>query len=81
MVVIFINCLGKRPISILVYDLVTAWELAPLFLIHVVQHIGMPESIMSDKGPQFVLDFWDKFCSCIGMKLKLSIANHLQTDS
>jgi transposase InsO family protein len=81
MVVIFVDCLGKRLISILVQDTVTVQELALLFLTYVVRHVGLPESIVSDRGPQFVSNFWNKFCSHIGIKLKLSTANYPQTDS
>jgi transposase InsO family protein/predicted aspartyl protease len=80
MVAIFVDRLGKRPVTIPVRDTITARELAPLFLTHVVRHVGVPESIVSDRGPQFVSDFWDEFCTRIGTKLKLSTANHPQTD-
>jgi hypothetical protein len=80
MVAIFVDRLGKRPITIPVRDTVTARELAPLFLTHVVRHVGVPETIVSDRGPQFISDFWNEFCKRIGTKLKLSTANHPQTD-
>jgi transposase InsO family protein len=80
MVAIFVDRLGKRPITIPVRDTVTAKELAPLFLTHVVRQVGIPETIVSDRGPQFVSDFWSEFCKRIGTKLKLSTANHPQTD-
>ena len=80
MVAIFVDRLGKRPITIPVRDTVTARELAPLFLLHVVRHVGIPETIVSDRGPQFISDFWNEFCKRIGTKLKLSTANHPQTD-
>jgi transposase InsO family protein len=80
MVAIFVDCLGKRPITISVRDIVTAKELAPLFLTYIVCQVGIPETIVSDRGPQFVSDFWSEFCKCIGIKLKLSTANHPQTD-
>jgi transposase InsO family protein len=81
MVVIFIDRLGKCPITIPVRDTVMAKELAPLFLTHVVRQVGIPETIVSDRGPQFVSDFWSEFCKRIGTKLKLLTANHPQTDS
>jgi transposase InsO family protein len=42
--------------------------------------VGIPETIISDRGPQFISDFWNEFCTRIGTKLKLSTANHPQTD-
>jgi hypothetical protein len=81
MVVIFINRLGKRPITIPVRDTVTAKELVPLFLTYIVCQVGIPETIVSDRGPQFVSDFWSEFCKCISIKLKLLTANYPQTDS
>ena len=76
MVVIFVDRLSKRPITILVRDTITAKELALLFLEHVIRHVGVPETIVSDRGPQFVSDFWNEFCKRIGTKLKLSTANY-----
>jgi hypothetical protein len=81
MVVIFVDRLGKRPITIPVRDTVTAKELALLFLTYIVRQVGIPETIVSDRGPQFVLDFWSEFYKYIGIKLKLLTANHPQTDS
>ena len=80
MVVIFVDRLGKHPITIPVWDMITARELTPLLLMHVVWHISVPESVVSDRGPQFILDFRNEFCKRIGTKLKLSTANHPQTD-
>jgi hypothetical protein len=62
MVAIFVDRLGKRPITIPVRDTITAKQLVPLFLTHVVRHVGLPDSIVSDRGPQFVSDFWDEVC-------------------
>jgi transposase InsO family protein len=80
MIALFVDRLGKRPITIPVRDTITAKQLAPLFLLHVVRHVGIPDTIVSDRGPQFVSDFWHEFCTRIGTKLKLSTANHPQTD-
>jgi len=50
-VAIFVDRLGKRPITIPVQDTVTARELALLFLLHVVWHVSILETIVSDRGP------------------------------
>ena len=49
--VIFIDQLSKRPVIILIRDIVTAKELAPLFLMHVIRYIGIPDLIILDQGP------------------------------
>ena len=58
-----------------------AKELALLFLTYIVCQVGIPETIVSNWGPQFVSDFWSEFYKYIGMKLKLLTANYPQTDS
>jgi len=50
-VAIFVDRLRKRLITILVRDTVTARELALLFLLHVVRHVSILETIVSDRGP------------------------------
>jgi hypothetical protein len=57
MIVIFMDRLSKHPITISVRDTITARELALLFLEHVVRHVRVPETIVSDRGPQFVSNF------------------------
>ncbi len=69
MVAIFVDCLGKRPVSILVRDTITAKQLVPLFLTHVIRHVGILDSITSDCGPQFISDFQNEFCSQLGIKI------------
>jgi hypothetical protein len=80
MVVIFMDRLGKHPVMVPVRDTITARELVPLFLIHIVRHAGVSDTIVSDRRPQFISDFWNEFCTRIGIKLKLSTAYHPQTD-
>ncbi len=48
MIALFVDCLGKRPITIPVRDTIIAKQLVPLFLLYVVRYIGIPETIVSD---------------------------------
>ena len=41
---------------------------------------GAPITIVSDRGGQFISDFWNELCNLLGVKLKLSTASHPQTD-
>ena len=79
-VLVFVDRLTKRPISVPCHKNIDARGTACLFLTHVYRHKGAPLTIVSDRGSQFISDFWDEFCSLIGTKLKLSTAAHPETD-
>jgi hypothetical protein len=46
----------------------------------VIRISGIPSSIVSDRGGQFVSEFWTEFCRILGIQRKLSTAYHPQTD-
>ena len=41
---------------------------------------GIPDEIISDRGPQFVSKFWNSLLNALGTKAKLSSAFHPETD-
>ena len=41
---------------------------------------GIPKTIVSDRGPQFVARFWEQLHESLGTKLIRSSAYHPQTD-
>jgi transposase InsO family protein len=41
--------------------------------------LGVPETIVSDRGPQFVAKFWEALHKSLGTKLLHSLAYHPQT--
>ena len=47
----------------------------------VVRHHSLLDSIMKDRGCLFTLKFWSSLCYFLGIKRRLSIAFHPQTDS
>lgn len=51
-----------------------------MFITFVYRMYGAPETVVSDRGPQFVSEFWNEVCKALGVKVKLSTANHAQTD-
>jgi len=55
-------------------------ELARLFQDNVWKLHGLPESVVSDKGPQFVAELTKELNRMLGIKTKLSTAFHPQTD-
>ena len=54
--------------------------LAQLFLTHIVRLHGFPKSIISDRDTRFVSVFWNEVWKTIGTTLRMSTANHPQTD-
>ncbi|KAL8269252.1 hypothetical protein Esti_006821 [Eimeria stiedai] len=51
-----------------------------LFADHVVRYHGLPTTIVSDRDPRFVSEFWRLFCRHFGIKRALPSAWHPQTD-
>jgi transposase InsO family protein len=70
----------KRVIYIPTKSTVTARDVARLFLQYVFREHGMPLSIVSDRDPRFMSNFWQELCRLLGTKLKPSTAFHPQTD-
>ena len=79
-VMLLIDRLGKRPISIPCRKTIDAKEAARLYIQYPFRIYGPPLTIVSDRGPQFISAFWDEFTRILGIKLKLSTAYHPQTD-
>jgi transposase InsO family protein len=79
-VLVIIDRLSKQAITIPCHKSITAREQAKLYLTHVYRYYGAPTTMLSDRGPQFVSSFWQEFNDILGTKIKLSTADHPQTD-
>ena len=58
----------------------TARDVAKLFLRHVIGHHGIPQSIVSDRDVKFTGHFWNELMRILNVKLKMSSADHPQSD-
>lgn len=58
----------------------TAFETAKLVLHHVFRVFGLPQDIVSDRGPQFSSCVWRAFCKLIGATASLSSGYHPQSN-
>ena len=58
----------------------TARDVADTFLKEVWKLHGLPSEIISDMEAKFSGEFWESLCKSLGIKRKLSIAYHPQTD-
>jgi hypothetical protein len=61
-------------------DTVTSEGIARLFRDSVWKHHGLPQQVISDRGPQFVSRFMKELNHLLGIKTSSSTAYHPQTD-
>lgn len=76
----FVDRFSKRPHFVPCKSNVTAVDVAHLFHHHIFKHHGLPDSIVSDRDPLFTSKFWTELMSILKVQLKMSTANHPQTD-
>jgi transposase InsO family protein len=79
-VMLIVDRFGKRPISLPCKKSIDAKSAARLYINYPFRIYGPPDTIVSDRGPQFISAFWNEFTRILGIKLKLSTAYHPQTD-
>ena len=77
---VVVDRLSKQAVSIPCFKTVTAKDMAEMYIQHIYRHRGAPQTIVSDRGPQFISQFWAEFTRILGVKLQLSTAFYLQTD-
>jgi transposase InsO family protein len=59
---------------------ITAKETAQLILDGIVWLHGLPEEILSDRGPQFSSKFWRRLFELLGADIRLSSTFHPEID-
>jgi hypothetical protein len=79
-IMVVVDTLGKRAHFIPTYTTVTAEGTARLFLKEVWKHHGTPLHVVSDRRPQFVVEFTHELYRLLRIKLATSTAYHPQTD-
>jgi transposase InsO family protein len=55
-------------------------ETANMVMREVFRHHGLPDDIISDRGPQFISKFWKHLMEALNISCKLSSSYHPQTD-
>jgi hypothetical protein len=79
-ILIVIDRLGKRSFFLPTYKTCTAADLAELYYAFPWRIFGTPETITSDRGPQFVAEFSKELSKLIGITLQRLIAEHAETN-
>jgi protoheme ferro-lyase len=55
-------------------------KLAELYIAIIMYLHGVPKKIVSDRGTQFMLRFWEKLHEAMDTRLNFNLAYHPQTD-
>ncbi len=55
-------------------------ETAEVLFNHIFRNFGIPEDIVSDRGPQFISRVWRSFFSLLGVTISLSSGYHPQSN-
>jgi Reverse transcriptase (RNA-dependent DNA polymerase)./Integrase core domain. len=76
---VIVDCFSKRSWTIPCTTKATAVEAAKMFYDGPYRSWGLPLTIGSDRGPQFVADFTDEVAKILNIDWKLSSAGHSQS--
>jgi len=79
-ILVVYNRLSKMTYFVATTKGTTVEELARLFRNNVWRLHGLPESVVSDRGPQFAMELTKELNRMLDIKTKLSTAFHPQTD-
>jgi hypothetical protein len=79
-IMVVVDRLSKMLHAVPTTDTVTSEGMARLYRDHVWKLHGLPQQIISDRGPQFVSRFMKELNSILGIKTSASTAYHPQTD-
>ncbi|KAI1676228.1 reverse transcriptase [Pyrenophora tritici-repentis] len=79
-ILVVVDRLTKMRHFIACHGTCDAEEVSRLFTKHVWKIHGLPKTIVSDRGPQFVAEFWKHLTRRLGITPLLSTAYHPETD-
>ena len=77
---VIIDKLTKTAHFLPVHTTYSTKKYAEIYLDQIIHLHGVPKTIISDRGAQFVVRFWEQLQASLGTKLTRSSAYHPQTD-
>jgi hypothetical protein len=79
-VIVVVDSVTKRAHFIDTITTLSAAGMAKLYVQHIWKHHRLPRKALSDRGPQFVLEFMKELYRLLGIKLAATTAYHSQGD-
>jgi len=77
-ILVIVNRLTKQAIFIPAHDTIMSVDLACLFVLHVFSKHGVPSHVTSDKGSEFVSNFFRSLGTALNMRLHFTSGYHLK---
>jgi len=75
-ILVIVDQLTKQAIFIPAHNTITSVDLAYLFVLHVSSKHGIPSHITSDKGSEFVSNFFQSLGTALNMQLHFTLGYH-----
>ena len=79
-ILVIVDQLTKQAIFIPAYDTITSADLACLFVLHVFSKHGIPSHVISDRGLEFVSNFFWSLGTALDMRLHFTSGYHPKGD-
>ena len=79
-ILVIVDQLTKQVIFIPAHDTITSVDLACLFVLHVFSKHSVPSHVTSDRGSEFVSNFFRSLGTALDMRLHFTSGYHLEGD-
>ena len=79
-ILVIVDQLTKQAIFIPAHDTITSVDLARLFILHVFSKHGVPSHVTSDRGSEFVSNFFQSLGTALDMRLHFTSGYHPKGD-
>jgi len=79
-ILVIVDRLTKQAIFIPAHDTITSMDLARLFVLHVFSKHGVPSHVTSDRGSEFVSNFFRSLDTALDMQLHFTSGYHPESD-
>ena len=79
-ILVIVDRFTKQAIFIPAHDTITSIDLARLFVLHVFSKHGIPFHVISDRGSEFVSNFFQSLGTALDMRLHFTLGYHPEGD-
>jgi len=79
-ILVIVDWLTKQAIFISTHDTIMSMNLAHLFILHVFSKYGVPSHVISDRGSEFVSNFFQSLGTALNIRLHFTLGYYPEGD-